>query len=48
MLYNAGADINLTSKHGVGPLYLAIKSNKIDCIKYLVDRKASIHLHDPA
>jgi len=25
MLYRAGADINLTSKHGAGPLYLAIK-----------------------
>ena len=30
MLYKAGADINQTSKHGAGPLYLAIKQNKID------------------
>jgi hypothetical protein len=25
LLYLAGADLNITSKHGAGPLYLAIK-----------------------
>lgn len=25
LLYEAGADINITSKQGAGPLYLAIK-----------------------
>lgn len=40
MLFKAGADINITSSKGIGPLYLAIKSNKIDCAKYLIERKA--------
>ena len=48
MLYKAGADINQTSKHGAGPLYLAIKQNKIDVIKYLVERNAFVHLYDPS
>jgi ankyrin repeat protein len=27
MLYRAGADINFTSKSGIGALFLAVKSN---------------------
>ena len=44
ILYRAGADINLTSKHGAGPLYLAIKQNSMDCVKFLVERNAFVHL----
>lgn len=47
MLYKAGADINITAKNGIGPLYLAIKSNKLDCVKYLIERKALTHFQDP-
>lgn len=47
MLYKAGADINLVSKHGVSPLYLAIKGNHLDCVKYLIERKAEVHYNDP-
>lgn len=47
MLYKAGADINITAKNGIGPLYLAIKSNKLDCVKYLIERKAITHFNDP-
>jgi ankyrin repeat protein len=47
MLYRGGADINITAKNGIGPLYLAIKSNKIDCAKYLIERKATCHFSDP-
>lgn len=46
LLFKAGADINITSKNGIGPLYLAIKSNAIDCVKYLVERKALVHFTD--
>ena len=46
MLYRAGADINLTSKQGIGPLYLAIKLDKIPCVKFLVERGAFVHLYD--
>ena len=48
MLYKAGADINVTSKEGAGPLYLAIKQDRIDCIKYLIERNAFVHLYDPS
>lgn len=48
ILYRAGADINLTSKHGAGPLYLAIKQDRIEIVKYLVERNAFTHLYDPA
>jgi ankyrin repeat protein len=47
MLYRAGADINLTSKHGAGPLYLAIKQDQIEIMKYLVERNAFTHIYDP-
>jgi ankyrin repeat protein len=47
LLYKAGADINLTSKKGTNPLYLAIKANNLECVKYLVARKAIINLREP-
>lgn len=47
LLYKGGADINLTSKHGAGPLYLAIKQENMDCVKYLIERSAFVHLYDP-
>jgi ankyrin repeat protein len=47
MLYKGGADINITAKNGIGPLYLAIKANKLDCVKYLIERKAAPHFLDP-
>lgn len=46
MLYTAGADINLANKQGISPLYLAIKSNNMQCIKYLIERKAKVHFQD--
>ena len=48
MLCNAGADVNLTSKSGVNALFLTIKTNNIECIKYLLTKKAAIHLKEPA
>lgn len=48
LLYRHGADINLTSKAGAGPLYLAIKMHKIDCVRYLIERNAFVHLYDQA
>ena len=46
MLHTAGADINLIKSSGISPLYLAIKANKPECAKYLIDRKALIHYSD--
>src|SRR3569833_3153447 len=46
MLYRGGADINITSKNGIGSLYLAIKANNIECVRYLVERKAAPHFVD--
>ena len=45
MLYRAGANISKLSKQGISPLYLAIKANRIDCINYLVDKKAQVHFN---
>jgi len=39
-LCDAGADINITSKQGIGPLYLAIKQHNNECIKLLVEAEA--------
>lgn len=39
MLYRAGADINI----GTSPLYLAIKTDKIDAVKFLIERGALVH-----
>lgn len=36
MLVKAGGDVNFTTRHGVGPLYLSIKQSKLDCVRYLV------------
>eukprot|EP00347_Sterkiella_histriomuscorum_P012575 403368041 len=47
MLYRVGADINFLSQKGINPLYIAIKQNKIEVVKYLVERKANIHLRYP-
>lgn len=46
MLYKAGADINLINKHGVSALYLAIKGRHLDCVQYLLERKALVHFND--
>ena len=46
MLYKAGADINILSKQGIGPLYLAIKANKLECAKFLIERKAKVYFRD--
>ena len=48
LLYRAGADLNLTSKTGAGPLYLAIKQDRIEVVKYLIERNAFVHLYDPS
>ena len=46
MLFKGGADINLINKHGVSPLYLAIKGRHYECAKYLIERKAIVHFND--
>lgn len=46
ILHKAGANINFLSHQGISPLYLAIKTNKIECVKFLVQNKASIHIDD--
>ena len=43
LLVRAGANINLTSKSGIGPLYLAIKSKKVEAVQKLVDNKACLY-----
>ena len=48
LLYRAGADLNLTSKTGAGPLYLAIKQDRIEVVKYLIERNSFVHLYDPS
>ena len=44
MMHEAGADIEKTSPAGIGPLYLAVKSRKPECAKYLVDNGAKSYL----
>ena len=46
MLADAGADINITSKNGVGPLYLAIKEGQTLCIQYLITRGSLLYFND--
>lgn len=46
ILYKAGADINFRSISGVNALYLAIKANQMDCARYLIERKALLHLNE--
>jgi len=48
LLHKAGADVNQISKHGVSPLYLAIKCGSVECSKFLIDRKANVHLNEAA
>lgn len=42
MLHKAGASLNANSKLGISPLTHAIRSKKLDCVKYLIDNKAEI------
>ena len=46
ILYKAGADINFKSMSGVNSLYLAVKGNHLECVRYLIERKAHYHLDD--
>jgi len=36
MLVEAGADVNVTSKNGIGALYMALKGSQEACAKYLI------------
>lgn len=47
MLHEAGADINKTSPAGIGPLYLAIKAEEFECVRYLIEEGATIWYSDP-
>ena len=47
LLANSGGDINFITRHGVGPLYLAIKQSKLECVRYLVDKGAEVHYSEP-
>lgn len=48
LLHDAGANINFSSKNGISPLYLAIKSCSIDCIQYMLEHKVDVYFEDPA
>lgn len=41
-LVDSGCDLNLVSSQGIGPMYLAIKGEKIDSISYLLRKKVPI------
>ncbi len=42
ILHKAGAIINSSTKKGISPLALAIKSKSFECVKYLIDNKVDI------
>ena len=46
-LVEAGAEVNQTAPNGIGPLYLAIKGNHLDVVKYLMSKNAQLHFVDP-
>jgi ankyrin repeat protein len=41
------SDLNFTNTAGIGPMYLAIKGNKPDSIRYLLGRNVAIHSERP-
>jgi ankyrin repeat protein len=43
-LHNNGCDMNIQSSHGNTPLMQGAASGSIDCVKYLIDNGANIHL----
>ena len=43
LLISAVADVNCTTKSGIGALYLAIKGNSLNCTKSLVESGADIY-----
>jgi len=45
-LQESGADVNLTSPAGIGPLYLAIKARNIDCVRFLIEKGAVSYFRD--
>ena len=46
MLYESGADVNQTSPAGIGPLYLAIKNQHVESVRYLIDAGAEMYFDD--
>lgn len=46
-MLEAGADPNLVSKDGVGPLFFAIKTQNIEAIKLLIEFGAEIKYRSP-
>jgi ankyrin repeat protein len=38
LLIEAGCDIKIVNSQGIGPMYLAIKGNRIEMIRYLIGR----------
>ena len=47
MLLEAGADPNIVSKEGVGPLFFAIKTQNTEAIQLLIDFGAEIRYRSP-
>ena len=43
-LLSNGADINFQSVDGVTPLVVAIRQSSVDCVRYLLEHGANIHL----
>jgi ankyrin repeat protein len=42
----AGANVNITTINGIGPLYLAVKGSSIECASYLLSQGAEIYYND--
>jgi ankyrin repeat protein len=42
-ILSSKSDLNFTNLQGIGPMYLAIKGNKPDAIRYLIGKKVRIH-----
>ena len=47
-LINAGADPQFLNKQGIGALYLALKGDKFDSTKFLVNKRVPIYNDDPS
>jgi hypothetical protein len=45
-LVTAGADPHFLNKQGIGALYLALKGDKFDSVKYLLNKKVKIYNDD--
>lgn len=46
LLIEGGADINMTSTLGIGPLFLAIKASKLEIVEYLLNNGAQVYYED--